>query len=203
MNYAIIGSGEIGTALASHFARNAIPVAVANTRGPQSLAPLAEKLGNAVVPQPLTEALNADVILLAVPFVAHPAVAQAGKKWHGKIVIDAMNAFGVPPEALENAGSSAQVARAFPGAKIVKAFNHLPAAILAKDPADRGGRRVVFVASDDRAAGAAVATLAERLGFAAIKVGSLAISGALLDVRGEHLGPLLLQDLIKIDRAGS
>jgi 8-hydroxy-5-deazaflavin:NADPH oxidoreductase len=199
MNYAIIGSGKIGTALARHFARHKIQVAVANTRGPQSLAPLAQELGDAIVPQPLAEALQADAIILAVPFASHPLVAQALSDWWGKIVIDAMNAFGVPPEVLGDSSSSELVARAFPGAKVVKAFNHLPAATLGGDPAEKGGRRVVFLSSDDRESSASVAALAEQLGFAAIELGDLGASGALLSVRGPNLGPLLRQNLIKID----
>lgn len=203
MNYSIIGSGKIGAALAKHFARNGIPVAIANTRGPQSIAPLVKELGSAIHPQTLAEAIQADVIFLAVPFASHASVARAAPDWSEKVVVDAMNAFGVPPETFEDSASSEVVARAFPGAKLVKAFNHLPAAILASDPTDRGGRRVVYVSSNDRQAGATVAALAEKFGFAPIALGDLPATRALLDVRGESLGPLLLQNLIELDQEKS
>lgn len=201
MKYAIIGSGKIGTALAGKFARSGIQVAIANTRGPSSVAPLAKRLGSAVVPATLTEALQADWIFLAVPFGSLQSVANATSNWNGKIVVDAMNAFGIPLAILGESPSSALVARALPGAKVVKAFNHLPAAILAGDPPEKDTRRVIFVSSDDPNASAAVAALAEQLGFAPIELGSISASAALLDVRGEKLGALLLQNLVKIGEA--
>lgn len=196
MKYAIIGSGSIGTALARQFARSGIQVAIANTRGPQSLAPLVQELGDAIVPATLPEALKADGIILAVPFGSLQALAAGSPDWKGKIVIDAMNAFGIPLDVLGDAPTSALVARSLPGARVVKAFNHLPAAILAADPAGPGGHRVVFVSSDDRDASAAVATLAGQLGFAPIELGQLSTSSALLDVRGPELGALLLQNIV-------
>lgn len=199
MTYSIIGSGKIGTAVARHFARIGIPVTIANTRGPSSLTDLSNELGAAVAPASLDKALQADCILLAVPFAAFEAVAKTSVDWTGKIVIDAMNAFGIPPEKFGDATSSEFVARAFPGAHVVKAFNHLPAAILAGAPEEGRGRRVIFVSSDDENARDVVATLAERLGFAALKLGRLSTVGALLDVRGPDLGCFLLQNLIKID----
>ena len=58
MTYAIIGSGAIGTALARQFARKNIPVRVANSRGPASIAPLSAELGSAIEPATLEEALT-------------------------------------------------------------------------------------------------------------------------------------------------
>jgi predicted dinucleotide-binding enzyme len=68
--------------------------------------------------------------------------------------------------------SSAFVAKAFTGAKLVKGFNHLIAATLAADPVVEGGHRVVFLSSDDEDAIAPVAALAKQLGFAPVKLGS-------------------------------
>src|SRR3546814_3421993 len=57
--------------------------------------------------------------------------------------------------------SSADVAKAFPGARFVKGFNHLPARTLAADPNVNGRRRVVFLSSDDETATARVADRSE------------------------------------------
>ena len=76
MKYAIIGSGEIGTALARAFARKKIEVAIANSRGPATLASLTEELGPNVVPQSVQHACEAEMIFLAVPFSAHQVVAK-------------------------------------------------------------------------------------------------------------------------------
>lgn len=75
------------------------------------------------------------------------------------------NAYGVPPEKLGGQPSSKFIAQAFPGGRLVKGFNHLGAATLDQDPAVHGGRRVVFLASDDDTAAAEIGTLAENLGF--------------------------------------
>src|SRR5437899_5312820 len=70
MNYAILGSGAIGTALARRFVAKSINITVANTKGPQSLAGLASELGPIVRPVTASEALQADVVILAIPFDA-------------------------------------------------------------------------------------------------------------------------------------
>ena len=101
---------------------------------------------------------------MAVPFGEHREVAKALSSWDGKTVIDATNAFGVLPEELDGRLSSGFVAKSFTGAKFVKGFNHLVAAILATDPIVEGGHRVVFLSSDDEDATAPVADLAKRLG---------------------------------------
>ena len=51
------------------------------------------------------------------------------------------------------------------GATLGKGFNHLVAAVLDQDPAAHGGRRVVFLASDDDGAASEIGALAENLGF--------------------------------------
>ncbi len=138
MSYAIVGFGKIGQALAHAFARKNINVSVASRRPPEALAPQARAIGPTVVAKSLRDALEADTIILAVPFGEHREVAKALPSWEGKTVIDATNAFGVPPEDLGGLLSSAFVAMAFTGAKLVKGFNHLGAAILATDPIVEG-----------------------------------------------------------------
>jgi predicted dinucleotide-binding enzyme len=81
--------------------------------------------------------------------------------------------FGVLLEELDGLPSSAFVAKAFTGAKLVKGFNHLIAATLAADPIVEGGHRVVFLSSDDEDATAPVVALAKQLGFAPVKLGKL------------------------------
>src|SRR5580658_98139 len=156
MSYAIIGFGNIGKALARAFARNGIEVSVATTRDPKSFAADAAAIGPSIVPTTLSEAVKADVIFLAVRFESHPDVAKALPNWQGKTIVDVTNAYGVPPEKLGGLPSARFVAEAFTGGKLVKGFNHLGAAILDQDPAIHGGRRVVFLASDDDGAAAEI-----------------------------------------------
>jgi predicted dinucleotide-binding enzyme len=197
MSYAIIGFGSVGQALAHAFARKNIKVTVASRRPPEALATQALAIGPTVVAKSLPEALEADTIILAVPFGEHSEVAKALPNWEGKTIIDATNAFGVSPEELDGLPSSAFVAKAFTGARFVKGFNHLPAATLAADPVVEGGHRVVFLSSDDEDAIAPVAALAKQLGFAPVKLGKLNEGGALVHARDRIWGPLIFQDLFK------
>ena len=197
MSYAIVGFGKIGQALAHAFARQNIEVVVASRRPAEALAAQARAIGPKVVAKSLLEALEADTIILAVPFGEHAEVAKALPSWEGKTIIDAMNTFGVPPEELDGLPSSAFVARAFTGAKLVKGFNHLIAATLDTDPVVAGGHRVVFLASDDEDATARVAALAKQLGFAPVKLGKLDEGGWLVHARGRSWGPLIFQDLFR------
>ena len=197
MTYAIIGFGKIGQALAKAFARNGIEVSVATTRDPESFASDAAAIGPAVVAKSLQEALKADTIFLAIPFWEHRELAKALPSWAGKTVIDVTNSFGVSPEELDGLPSSAFVAKAFPGARLVKGFNHLVAPILATDPVVEGGHRVAFLSSDDADAIAPVAALAKQLGFAPVTLGKLGEGGALVHARGRIWGPLIFQDLFK------
>ncbi|WP_114815216.1 NADPH-dependent F420 reductase [Paraburkholderia kururiensis] len=197
MSFSIIGFGPVGQALARAFARQSIEVAVASRRAPDALLPQARAIGPTVSPVTLQDAVQADTLILAVPFWEHRNVAKILPDWQGKTLIDATNAFGVPVEELDGLPSSAVIARAFPGARFVKGFNHLPAHMLAADPKVGGGRRVVFLSSDDEDAGAPVAMLAERLGFAPVWLGSLREGGSLVQARGRNWAPLIFQDLIK------
>lgn len=196
MSYAIIGFGKIGQALAKAFARKGIEVSVAATRDPESFAADAAAIGPTIIPKTLAEAIKADIVFLAVRFESHPDVAKALPSWEGKTIIDATNVFPVPEE-LDGLPSSAFVAKAFTGAKLVKGFNHLIAATLAADPIVEGGHRVVFLSGDDEDAIAPVAALARQLGFAPVKLGKLNEGGALVHARGRTWGQLIFQDLFK------
>jgi 8-hydroxy-5-deazaflavin:NADPH oxidoreductase len=198
MSYAIIGFGKIGQALAKAFARNGIEVSVATTRDPASFSSDAAAIGPTIIPRTLAKAVEADIIFLAVRFESHPEVAKALSTWQGKTIVDAMNT-QAPPEELEGLPSSAFVAKAFTGARVVKGFNHLVAAVLDQEPAVHGGRRVVFLASDDDGAASEVSALAEKLGFAPVQLGARAEGGMLVHARGKNWGHLIFKDLIKFD----
>jgi predicted dinucleotide-binding enzyme len=197
MSYSIIGAGKVGQALARAFARKKIEVAIASRRSPEALAPVAKAIGPTIIPKSLQDAVKAEIVLLAVPFGTQKDVAKAGKSWQGKIVIDVTNAYGVAPEELGNLPSSVVISQAFPGARLVKAFNSLPAETLAEDPNIKGGRRVVFLSSDDESAASEVAALIEQLGFAPVQLGKLAEGGLLVQARGKSWAQLIFQDFVK------
>lgn len=196
MTYAIIGSGAIGSAAARQFARKGINVLLANSRGPESLAGLVKELGKNIIAVPVEEALRADVVILAVPFTAVPATVSGITHWEGRIVVDATNAIDFShftPSDLGGRLSSDIVAEAVPGARVVKAFNTLPAALLAEVPEKEGRRRVLFLSGNDAKANAEVAGLIEKLGFAPIELGKLAEGGRLQQFGGQ----LMVHDLLE------
>ncbi|WP_095084445.1 NADPH-dependent F420 reductase [Mesorhizobium sophorae] len=179
MKYAILGSGAIGTALARRFAASAIEVSIANTAGPESLAGLVGELGSLIKPVTAVDALRADIVILAIPFDAVPDAVKA-VDWGNRIVVDATNAVDFPaftPRDLKGRLSTELVADAVLGARVVKAFNTLPAAVLGADPAVPGGRRVLFASGDEPSARATIIDLIERLGFAAVDLGGITEGG--------------------------
>ena len=190
MSYAIIGAGHVGLAFAGLFARKSLNVSVASRRPPQAVAPLVRELGASVGAVPLEEGLQADIIFLAIPWSAFREFARsAAIDWRGKIVVDAMNS----REDLGGRLSSEIVTEELRGARVVKAFNQLPAAVLGRDPSESGGRRVVFVSSDDEEASSTVQALAKELGFSPIGLGKINEGGRLLLFRA----PLVLHNLVE------
>lgn len=196
MQYAIIGSGAIGSALASHFVRKHVRVLLANKSGGQSLGSVARRLGPEITAVSVGEALQADVVILAVPFGAVGEVTANAGPWSERIVVDATNAIDFPaftPTDLDGRPSSEIVAEQVRGARVVKAFNTLPAALLASSPELEGGRRVLFLSGNDQGAKLQIARLAELFGFAPIDLGTLSAGGRL-----QQFGaPLVAVNLVK------
>ena len=198
MTIGIIGSGAIGAAFARTLSRSGIEAIISNSRGPDSLQDLVKELGPSIRAGTRQEAASADIVFIAVNWTKLPAALTGLSDWGGRIVIDANNPIEAPlfkPVDLNGRVSSEVVADLVPGARVVKAFNHLRAEILAGDPRTDGGRRVLFYSGNDGAAKAEVAALIERIGFAGIDLGSLAVGGKLAQFPG---GPLPNQNLVKV-----
>jgi predicted dinucleotide-binding enzyme len=162
------------------------------------LKELVRELGPAIKAGTREEAASADIVFVAVNWTKLPAALVDLPEWSGRIVVDANNPIEAPlfkPVDLKGRVSSEVVADLVPGARVVKAFNHLRAEVLAAGPRSDGGRRVLFYSGNDSAAKAEVAALIERIGFVGIDLGSLAVGGKLAQFRG---GPLPNQNLIKV-----
>ena len=190
MDVGIIGAGRLGQAMARTALRAGRQIVVANSRGPESLASLVATLGARASAGAVDEAAGADIVVIAVPW---PRVGEAvgGLRWDGRIVIDATNDFD--PSDLNGSTSSEVLAALVPGARVVKAANTLGAAVLASDPQEGGGRRVLFLSGDDPEAKAAVGALFEDAGFAAIDLGGLVTGGAMQQVGGPLAGVNLIR----------
>ena len=184
MNIGIIGSGNIGGTAAGLFVRAGHSVAIANSRGPETLQALVEALGENARAATIEEAAaSGEVVLVAIPLgrlgeLPAPAFARA-------IVVDAMNYY---PErdgqiAELDSGettSSELLQRHLPGVRIVKAFNTIYYRRLADEgrPATAVGERLaIFLAGDDGDAKKVVGGLIEEIGFAPVDTGSLAEGG--------------------------
>ena len=175
----IIGAGQIGQAFARLAQRAGRKVVIANSRGPETLAPVVAELGTGVSAGNIDEAASSAMVVIAVPWVSIPAAVR-GLVWSRTIVVDATNAILFPdlkPAELNGRSSSEIVAELVAGARVVKAGNTLPAELLGADPNAAGGRRVLFLSGDDDDAKAEVAELFEAAGFISIVLGDLATGG--------------------------
>ena len=176
--FGIIGAGNIGQTVARHLVKAGYPVILSNSQGPESLKDIVNSIGAGATAGTTKEAAAADIVLLAVPWPALPSLAGL-TNWRGKTVIDATNHFitHAPEFKLADLGdraSSEVVADNLPGANIVKSFNTLYFKILAMDPKEGDGRRVMFVSGNDAASKKEVSEVIGSLGFAVIDLGTLA-----------------------------
>ena len=193
--YSIVGSGNVGSALARIFARAHLDVTIANTRGPETLHELATELGPTLHAATITDAIEHDVIFIPIPFHTVEVLGRTLPDWTGKIIVDTTNSFWTPnAEALlQGRLSSEFVADAFPGAELVKAFNQLPANVLSAEVPPDHGKRVVFVSSNSKTASAVIAQLARDLSFAPIELGRIDEGGRLIQAQNA----LVLRPLIE------
>ena len=195
----IIGAGQIGRAIATALARHAVSATLANSRGPDSLAETVAALGPTITAGTREEAAAKDIVFVAVNWSKLEAALAGLPEFGGRIVVDANNPIEAPlfkPVDLGGRSSSEVFSGWVPGARVVKAFNHLQPQLVAGDPASDGGRRVLFYSGDDAEAKAQVGTLIERLGFFGIDLGPLALGSRLVQFPG---GPLPALNLVKFN----
>ena len=199
MKIGILGSGAIGSAFARALARAGIEATIANSRGPSSLEALVAELGPSIRGGTREQVAAAEMVLVAVPWSKLPGALAALPAWNGRIVIDANNPIEAPlfkPAALNGRTSSEVFADWVPGARVVKAFNHLKAQLISDDPRAEGGRRVLFYSGDDAQAKSEVALLIDQLGFFGLDLGALAIGARLVQFPG---GSLPVHHLVRFE----
>ncbi|MTV24222.1 hypothetical protein FTX61_02115 [Nitriliruptoraceae bacterium ZYF776] len=184
VHVAILGAGRLGGTLAELLGRHGHEVSVAARRPAAELAARVEGWPNVTaVDRP--QLVGADVVVLAFPW-RDAQTALAGLDLAGHVVADATNPFSADFEVLDTGteGATGTISRLLPGARVVKAFNTLPAELY--DEAARGtvasAERVgIPVAADDVDAADEVADLLGDLGFTAVNVGGLAAGRDLME----------------------
>ena len=186
----IIGAGRIGQAMAQIALRAGRHVVIANSRGPQSLTPVVEVLGQGASAGTFEDASAADIVVLGVPW-SQVSRAVEGLEWDGRIVIDPTNDFD--PSDLDGRTSSELVADLVAPARVVKAANTLVAAVLGSDPHQAGGQRVIFLSGDDGDAKSEVVALFEAAGFFVVDLGGLRDGGRMQQVGAPLAGHNLIR----------
>ncbi|CAN5171791.1 NADPH-dependent F420 reductase [soil metagenome] len=195
MKHAIIGSGNIGSAVARQFVRADLPVGLATAKGVAAVSRLVDELGSPVTAIEVVDALQADVVILAVPFEAVRGLVEQVPDWGRRVIVDTTNAIDYKdfsPADLGGRPSSDLVGDWAVNARVVKAFGSTWANVLAREPATPGGPRVLLVSGNHPAANAEVSGLMETMGFVPIDLGRND-GGGLLQQFG---GPLTTLSLI-------
>ncbi len=186
----IIGAGRIAQAMARTALRAGRHVVISNSRGPESLGSVVSELGEGASAGTVHQAAAAGIVVLAVPWPRVPDAVQ-GLQWNGQIVIDATNDFD--PGDLHGRTSSELTADLVAPAHVVKAANTLAAAVLASDPHEAGGQRVIFLSGDDDDAKTEVTVLFEGAGFFVIDLGNLIEGGEMQQIHGPLSGVNLVR----------
>ena len=214
MNIGIIGSGALGSNVARAFAAKGLSATIANKSGPASLAKLVAELGTTITAGTIEQAASADIVVVAVPWEALETLVQGLPAWNNRIVIDATNpvlflapdspdrndpsnplaAYGIKAIDLGDQYASAIFSKLVPGARVVKALNHVDANVLPQ-PEVAGGQRTMFYSGDDTAAKAEVRKLLETVGYFAVDLGSLDVGGPLMQL---PFGPLAMSNFAKV-----
>jgi 8-hydroxy-5-deazaflavin:NADPH oxidoreductase len=214
MSIGIIGAGALGSNVARLLARSGISATIANSRGPESLAALVGELGPSIKAGTAREAASADIVLVALRWVDLEKALGGLPVWNGRIVIDGTNpvafldpdsaeakdpnnplaAYGIKAIDVGGKHSSEVFCGFVPGARVIKAFNHLDASLL-PEPAVSGGQRALFYSGDDADAKAEIRKIVEQTGYFPVDLGALDVGGPLASL---PFGSLAAVNFIRI-----
>jgi NADPH-dependent F420 reductase len=175
VNIAIIGAGNVGSALAKAFVVAGHSVVV-TSRDPEHAAKVAAATGATVAPSNVEAVTAADITVLAVPFSSAAEIApEIADAVTGKVVVDVTNRMSVGtdgPDMDTSTSNAEELATLLPGASVAKAFNTLFASNQ-DDPIIEGVQLDGFVAADDVATKRQVLDLVASIGLNPVDVGPL------------------------------
>ena len=193
MNIAIIGSGNVGKALAKSSVRAGHKVTMTATSA-EKAAEAAKATGAHAAKSNQEAVAEADLVIVAVPYDKLGEVFRGlGTAVDGKVVVDATNHINTenPGEVLNGISNAEEIQKRHPKVHVVKAFNYSFAARMA-EPSVGGTRLDGFVAGDDQAAKDKVLEFVESIGYRPIDAGPLVMARAL-----ESMGLLIVMLQIK------
>jgi predicted dinucleotide-binding enzyme len=177
MRIAIIGTGNVGGALARGWARAGREI-VLGVRDPNDagVKALMSETGAKALP-PAEAAAGAPIVVLALPWHAAEGAVKALGDLSGKIIIDCMNPLAMANGALGldrgfSTSGAETLAGWIPGARIVKTLNQCGAEMMERAH-ELSARPVMFIAGDDDAAKRAVSEAVSALGFEPQDAGEL------------------------------
>ncbi len=176
MNITLIGTGNMGSALARQLTRAGHAVRI-TARDLAKAQALATANPGAVAAAPAEALAGSDVVIVATGYAdAVPALRSLGSLV-GKVVVDITNPLTADYMGLtlgHDTSAAEEIAKAVPEAEVVKAFNTLFAQVLADGPQFAGGQVApVFFAGDSERAKQTAKALIESLGFTAVDAGPL------------------------------
>lgn len=190
MKVTVIGAGNMGSAFVKQLTRAGHQVAV-TARNLEKAQAVAAANPGAIAVVATNAAAAADVIVLATGYDDAVAALKSVGDLAGKVVIDITNPLTADYMGLtlgHSTSASEEIAKAIPGAEVVKAFNTVFAQVLS-DGADFGNGQTVpvFVASDSERARQTAKALAESMGFATVDAGGLKNASYLEPVAGLNI----------------
>jgi predicted dinucleotide-binding enzyme len=198
MEIGTIGAGAFAQAFAKRALKAGYKLKLSNRRGPDSLREIVNQLGPGATAATKEEAAACEMVLLAVPWDTVPETLASLPRWKNQILIDGTNPFhgeagNFTPADVGNLSTSQFVAALAPGARVVKALNHMIVPNLEADPIVNGARQVAFVSADDQGAKKRVETLLEGIGYSVIDLGNLRDGGLIQQAGGPLAGRNLLE----------
>lgn len=182
MRIGIIGAGHIGSTLARHFAGIGHDVALANSRGPETLTELVAGIGGPLRAVSAEEAARfGQVVVVSIPY-GHIRDLPAAQL-RDKVVIDTCNYYpqrdGHEPDLDDDSTTSSEKVRALTDSNLVKAFNAIAWEVLRDRGRPKGDptRLGIPISGDDEEAVAVVAGLIRDIGFDPVNAGHLGGGG--------------------------
>src|SRR5216683_5401150 len=199
MEIGTIGAGDFAQAFAKRALKAGHKVKLSNSRGPESLREIVNRLGPGAIAATKEEAAACEMVLLAVPWDNVPETLARLPEWTNQILIDGTNPFhgeagDFTPADVGNLSTSQLVAAHAPGARVVKALNTMIVPNLEAEPIVNGARRVAFISADDDGAKGQVEILLAGFGYSVIDLGNLRDGGLIQQAGGPLAGRNLFEE---------